>query len=266
MLYAGLDVGSLYTKAVVLDDGALAGWAVAGTGESSREAAARTLAQALTPLGATRGDLAGLAATGAGMRDAGLGARYATGVLALARGVRHQVPDAAGAMDLGGESTHVVKLDEAGQVLEFARNDKCAAGTGIFLDAMADLMQVPLSEMGPRSLAARGTVEISSTCVVFAESEVVSAVHRQSPREDILHGIHQSIASRVFGLVNRVGLAPPMVAVGGLALNVGILACLQILAGAPLAVPTEPRITCALGAALLASEGRLTDPAQGGAP
>ena len=266
MLYAGVDVGSLFTKAVVLKDGALVGWAVIETGESSREAAAQTLAEALAPVGATRGDLAGLVATGAGMREVGQGAKHCTGVIALARGVRYLAPDAAGAIDLGGESTHVVKLDAGGQVLEFARNDKCAAGTGIFLDAMASLMGVPVSEMGPRSLAAKGTVEVSSTCVVFAESEVVSAVHRQTPKEDILRGIHQSIASRVFGLASRVGLTPPALAVGGLALNTGILACLGSLAGAPFTVPPEPRIACALGAALLASEGRGTDPAAEATP
>jgi activator of 2-hydroxyglutaryl-CoA dehydratase len=131
---------------------------------------------------------------------------------------------------------------------------------------MAALMGVPVSEMGPRSLAAKGTVEVSSTCVVFAESEVVSAVHRQTPKEDILHGIHHSIAARAFGLASRVGLAPPSLAVGGLALNSGILACLDALAGAPFTVPPEPRIACALGAALLASEGRGTEPTDEDSP
>ena len=265
-LYAGLDVGSLFTKAAVVQNGQLVGWAVTETGESSRAAAEASLHVALAPVGATRGDIGGAVVTGAGMRevDPALEARQATGVLAVARGAAHLAPGSAGALDLGGESTHVVKLDSNGQVLEFARNDKCAAGTGIFLDAMADLMRIPVPQMGARSLEAEGTVDVSSTCVVFAESEVVSAIHRQTPKEDILHGIHHSIATRVHGLVNRLGLEAPVLAVGGLALNVGIVKCLEDLAGHPITVPEEPRIAGALGAALLAAEGKGSLP--GGAP
>lgn len=254
MLHAGLDIGSLYTKATVLRDGALAGFAVRKTGDDSQGAAEAALAEALGPLGATRGDLAGLGVTGVGAKALQADARQVTGVLALARGTRHLVPEARGAIDLGGESTHVVRLDPEGQVQEFARNDKCAAGTGIFLDAMAALMGVPVPEMGPISLTAKGEVEVSATCVVFAESEVVSAVHRQTPKEDILRGIHKSIAVRAHGLVNRLGLGAPLVAVGGLALNTGILACLEELAGHRLTLPEEPRVASALGAALLAAE------------
>jgi (R)-2-hydroxyacyl-CoA dehydratese activating ATPase len=259
-LYAGLDVGSLYTKAAVVQSGHLVGWAVAETGESCREAANQTLTEALAPMGATMGELAGVLATGAGLRevDPALQARQATPVLALARGAAHRRQGAAGVIDLGGESTHVVKTDPAGQVLEFARNDKCAAGTGIFLDAMADLMRIPVKEMGPRSLEAEGTVDVSSTCVVFAESEVVSAIHRQTPKEDILHGIHHSIATRIHGLMNRIGLEAPVVAVGGLALNIGIVKCLEDLAGHAIVVPDEPRVIAAMGAALLAAEGKGT--------
>lgn len=257
-LYAGLDVGSLYTKAAVVQSGRLVGWAVAETGESCRETANQTLAEALAPKYAGLGDLAGLSATGAGSRDVdpALNAGHATNVLAVARGAAHLHQGAAGVIDLGGESTHVVKMDPDGQVLEFARNDKCASGTGIFLDAMADLMRIPISEMGPRSLEAKGTVDVSSTCVVFAESEVVSAIHRQTPKEDILHGIHYSIATRIHGLINRIGLETPIVAVGGLALNIGIVKCLEDLGGYKILVPDEPRVTGAMGAALLAAEGK----------
>lgn len=254
MLRAGLDVGSLFTKAAVLRGGELLGWAVLETGDDSREAASRALAEALSPAGATRGDLATLGVTGVGAKALDGDARPFTGVLALARGARHLVPDAQGAIDLGGESTHAVRLDDGGQVQEFAKNDKCAAGTGIFLDAMASLMGVPVPEMGPLSLTAKGEVEVSSTCVVFAESEVVSAVHRRSPREDILRGIHRSIAVRAHGLLGRLGLEAPLVASGGLAMNTGILFCLEEAAGFSLTLPPEPRIVSALGAALLAGE------------
>jgi predicted CoA-substrate-specific enzyme activase len=139
-------------------------------------------------------------------------------------------------------------------VLEFAINDKCASGTGVFLDAMARLMGVSLEEMGPLSLTSKSELAYSSTCVVFAESEVVSAIHRQTPRQDILRGIHRAITQRVFGLVGRLGLAAGCVAAGGLARNVGIVACLEELMKQRLTIPAEPQLVTALGAALIAAE------------
>jgi len=258
MLHAGLDMGSLWTKAVVLADGEIAGWHVMPSGESSRDTATAALAAALAPLKAVLGDVASVAATGAGKGEAtqaGQANREATEVLCAARGLSHLHPEARGVIEIGGESTRVVRLDDQGGVLEFAKNDKCASGTGIFLDAMGKLMGVELGEMGPLSLTSTEDVQITSTCVVFAESEVVSQVHRQTPKQDILRGIHRSIAVRVHGLVNRLQLdGRTAMVIGGLALNSGILRCLEELMYTPLAVPDQPQIVTALGAALIASE------------
>jgi predicted CoA-substrate-specific enzyme activase len=141
-------------------------------------------------------------------------------------------------------------------VAEFAKNDKCASGTGIFLDAIGKVMDVPVEEMGPLSLTSRSEVEITSTCVVFAESEVVSQVARQTPREDILRGIHRSIATRIRGTANRVGLGAGSAAIGGLARNVGIVRCLEELMGETILIPDEPQMVTALGAALMAHAER----------
>jgi len=255
MLHAGLDIGSLWTKAVVLADGELAGWHVMPTGESSRDAANASLEAALEPLKAGVGDVATVVATGAGKGNVDLASRQATEVLCAARGAFYLHPESRGVIDIGGESTRVVKLDDDGDVLEFSKNDKCASGTGIFLDAMAKLMGVAPEEMGPLSLTSTEDVHITSTCVVFAESEVVSQVHRQTPKHDILRGIHRSIAVRIHGLVNRVELdGSAAVAIGGLALNSGILSCLEELIGNPLTVPDQPQIVTALGAALIAAD------------
>ncbi|MFH2007062.1 MAG: acyl-CoA dehydratase activase [bacterium] len=255
MLHAGLDIGSLWTKAAVLADGELAGWHVMPTGESSRDAALAALEAALAPLKAGVSDVVSVVATGAGKGHAALASRPATEVLCAARGSAYLHPEARGVIDIGGESTRVVKLDEHGEVLEFAKNDKCASGTGIFLDAMAKLMGVGLDELGPLSLTSTQDVHITSTCVVFAESEVVSQVHRQTPKHDILRGIHRSIAVRVHGLVNRVELdGRAVLAIGGLARNSGILRCLEELMACTLTVPDQPQIVTALGAALIASD------------
>jgi predicted CoA-substrate-specific enzyme activase len=253
MTTAGLDVGALFTKAVVVADGSIAGWAVEPTGESIAETAEAVLSQALGAGSVSRGSLEAIAATGAGKKEVPFAGSQATEVLCAARGIRFLHPEAAGVLDLGGESTRVARLDEQGDVLEFALNDKCAAGTGIFLEAMAGVLGIPVEQMGPLSLESSAAVSITSTCVVFAESEVVSQVHRQTPKKDILMGIHRSIASRVFGLANRIGLGAEALAIGGLARNVGIIACLEELMGRKLPVPENPQIVSALGAALLAS-------------
>lgn len=252
MITAGLDVGALFTKAVVVSGKAIAGWALAPTGESIGATAEAALSQALSAGSVSRGSLEAIVATGAGKKEVPVGAQAAE-VLCAARGIRFLHPEAGGLLDLGGESTRVARLDERGAVLEFALNDKCAAGTGIFLDAMAQVLGVPVEQMGPLSLESSAAVSITSTCVVFAESEVVSQVHRQTPKKDILRGIHKSVAARVFGLANRIGLGADAMAIGGLARNAGIIACLEELMGQKICVPENPQIVCALGAALIAA-------------
>jgi predicted CoA-substrate-specific enzyme activase len=254
MLTAGVDVGSLYTKAVIVEDGQVVGTAVLPTREDVRASAAQALEQALAPRGRALDALARILPTGAGKGAVDFGGPPAQEVLCAARGIRHAAPEARAVVDLGGESTRAIRLDDAGQVVEFALNDKCASGTGVFLDAMAQMMQVPLAEVGPLALRSRVDLDINATCVVFAESEVVSLVHRQTPREDILRGIHRAIAVRIFGLMTRVDVGAGAYAIGGMARNVGILRALEERLGGPLLVPPEPDTVTARGAALLAAE------------
>lgn len=256
MITVGIDMGSLYAKAVVVRDGAMAGFHLVPSGAEQACSSEELAREALRPLGATLGDAAAVVATGMGRSEVGWATTRVTEVIAAARGARHLVPTAKGVIDMGGESTRAARLGDGGDVLEFAINDKCASGTGVFLDAMAKLMGVALEEMGPLSLTSTSDVIYSSTCVVFAESEVVSAVHRQTPRQDILRGIHRAITQRVFGLVGRLGLAGDVVAAGGLARNAGIVACLEELMKAKLIIPEQPQLVAALGAALIAADNR----------
>jgi len=253
MIAAGLDIGSLWTKAVVLKDGTMAGWCVAPTGESTGESVEGALKEALKPLGASIGDVKVIVATGAGRKEISFAAADATEVLCAALGTAFLNPGARGVIDMGGESIRVVKLDEKGNVVEYALNDKCAAGTGVFLDAMAKALGVKVDEMGPLSLESTADVNITSICVAFAESEVVSLVHRQTPREDILKGIHKSIATRIFGMVRRIGLEGEKLAIGGLARNRGIISCLEDMVKDKITVPENPQIVSATGAALVAA-------------
>ncbi len=255
MICAGIDVGALWTKALVLEDGETAGFALLPTWESGVRVAEDALKKALEPLRATPGDLHAVVATGAGKKEVGFARESVTEVVCAARGVRHLLPDVQGVLDLGAESSRAVRLDGRGGVLEYALNDKCASGTGIFLDAIAKVMGLEVEQMGPLSLQSERAVEITNTCVVFAESEVVSQVARQTPKQDIVKGIHMAIATRVRQTANRVGLAAGTAVVGGLARNVGIVACLEELMGGDLVVPSEPHRVPALGAALIAADG-----------
>ncbi len=254
MLSAGIDIGMLWTKALVMDNNKILGWSASLTGDSCNHTAQETLQNALGSSDLSITDIDFVIATGAGKNDVNFAHDIATDVMCIAKGIKFIYPDSRGVIDMGGESTKVVKLDENGQVVDYAQNDKCAAGTGIFLDAMGKVMGVEVEEMGPLSLKSSTEVNITSMCVVFAESEVVSQVHRQTPKEDILKGIHKSIATRIFGLINRVDLNGNTFAVGGLAQNIGIISCLKEMMNEKLLVPENPQTVSALGAAIIASE------------
>lgn len=254
MLYAGVDIGSLWTKAVIVLCGRMHGYGITPTGADNDGAATAALEQALNACASPLRDPLTMAATGAGREDLRAAAHLVNEMLCAARGARALCPDAGAVIDLGAENTRVMRLDGAGGIVDYALNDRCASGTGVFLEAMSRVMNVPVEEMGPLSLTAAAGTNMTSTCVVFAESEVVSQVHRRIPREEILKGIHRSIASRISSLVNRVCPGEPLVAVGGLAKNSGIIAALAELTGSTLTVPDRPDLVPALGAALLAAD------------
>lgn len=254
MSYAGIDVGTLWTKAVVLKDTNIIGWSISLTGDSCNQAALETLDNALISCGTSIDDVSTVVATGAGKSDVTFAHDQANDIVCVARGIHVLHPDARGVIDMGGESTVVIKLDDKGQIVDYARNDKCAAGTGIFLDAMGKVMGVSVEEMGALSSRSMAEVSITSMCVVFAESEVVSQIHRQVPKEDIIKGIHRSIATRIFGLANRFELNGGTIAIGGLACNQGIISCLEEMMKKKLNTTENPQLVSALGAAIVASE------------
>lgn len=254
MITAGVDVGALDTKVVILGEGNILARSSSPTGDNSGEAASRVMEDALGKAGIAMSDVDSVISTGAGKKEVPFAQGQVTEVMCEAKGALFLCPTARGVLDLGGESTRAVKLDETGKVVDFALNDKCAAGTGIFLDAIAKVMGVEIEEMGPMSLESTQEVNITSTCVVFAESEVVSQIHRQTPKIDILRGIHKSIASRVYGLVSRVGVGENIVVVGGLARNVGVISCLEEMMKQKVIIPDNPHLVPALGAAVIAAE------------
>jgi predicted CoA-substrate-specific enzyme activase len=236
-LYAGIDIGSLSTDVVLLDgDQALVGSAITATGASTRRAAREALDAALHAGGAKEKEIA------------------FTEITCHARGARHLFPGALTVLDIGGQDCKVIRLGPDGKVADFAMNDKCAAGTGRFLEVMARTLEMDLERMGERSLLATRSLSVSSTCTVFAESEVVSLIASGAAPEEIAWGVHLAISERIAALAERLGMAPPAVLTGGVAKNPGARKALEDRFHLRFLVPEEPQLTGALGAALIAFE------------
>ena len=246
----GVDIGSVTTKVLVLGGGRVTATFARRTGSPPGETAAAILAQAL---GSTDG--VPVVVTGYGRVNVPFPARDVTEITCHARGVHHLFPEAGTVIEVGGQDAKVIRLARDGRVLDFAMNDKCAAGTGRFLEVMAGALEVSLEELGSLAAQADGAVEISNMCTVFAESEVISHLARGQSRERVAAGVHLAIAKRLSGLVRRVGLGGVVVFTGGVARNVGMRWAIEKVLGREVLVPEEPLFTGALGAALLAIEG-----------
>lgn len=253
MITAGIDVGSVATKAVVLRDGELAGKALLRTGAEPRTVARRAYLSALTDAGLDECELPSVV-TGYGRVTAQMGGRTVTEILSAARGAYAVAPHADGVIDLGGQDTKVIRLGPEGVVTDFAMNDKCAAGTGRFLELMASALGTDLDGLGDLAEGATEAVRINSTCAVFAESEVVSLIARGVSRSEIVAGLFAAIASRVTALAAQVGEAGCYAFIGGGARSRALRNALEAALGKQMVVPAHPQYVVALGAALVASK------------
>jgi len=254
--FAGVDMGSVTVGAAVIDhDGHLIGHAVERTGARSADTAGACLEQALQKAGITMDDVAFIVGTGYGRIAFPLANTTVTEITCQARGIHHQFPKARTVLDIGGQDAKVIRLQDTGRVMDFAMNDKCAAGTGRFLEVMAGALQVPLDELGNLALSTTEEAAVSSTCTVFAESEVVGQVARGSATDAIARGLHRSIAKRFVALANRVGITPDVVLTGGVARNPAVKQFLtDEMNITEILTPQIPQITCACGAALIARD------------
>jgi (R)-2-hydroxyacyl-CoA dehydratese activating ATPase len=256
MITAGVDIGSLTAKAVVLNDSKIAGYSVMPGGSDVTAAAGRVLAAALEKAGLKIEDVSAVVATGYGRAKVTAAGRTITEITCDARGANYLFPEAGMIIDIGGQDSKVISLDAEGRVLDFSMNDKCAAGTGRFLEVMARALEIELSELGPASLRHKKQVNISSMCTVFAESEVVSLIAEGYAREDILNGLHQAIAGRVSAMAGGLRVDKPVMLCGGVAKNIGVVKALEQRLKVKVKVPHEPQIVAALGAAICARDGR----------
>jgi len=253
MALAGIDVGSVNVSVVILDGGRILSYSILRLADKGSEPR-RAVELALRAADLGWGQIATVVATGRGRSSVDFAQRQSSEVLCQARGALYLFPLARMVINLGAESSRVISLGEDGRVKSFATNDKCAAGSGLFLESMAYLLGVPVTEMGQLALAADTAEKVSSRCAVFAESEVISHIHRGVAKERILAGLHQAVADRILDLVSRVSIRQEVVVTGGVAKNPALVKELETKLVLAVRVPPEPQIVGALGAALLAAD------------
>jgi len=256
MAVAGIDAGSQSTKVVILEGDRILAAVTLKTGESGESEARRAMEEALRGARLKLEDMKSVVSTGIGRMSVPFARKQRSIVGCLARGAYFLYPQARTVLDGGADSFTAIRLSADGTVEDSAINDKCAASVGVFLDTMSRMLRIPLAELGAESLKATGAETISSTCAVFAESEVVSIVHRDPPVPiaNILAGIHESMVNRLFGLAHRVGMQSEVVMSGGVSKNIGIIRAMEAKLGKPVLVPEDPQIVGALGASLIAQQ------------
>lgn len=249
-------MGSQSTKVLILEGDRILAAVTAKTGESAQTEARQAMELAVRQAHLMPADIRWVVSTGTGRMRAPFAQKQRSSVSCLAKGARFLFPQARAVVDAGAESSTAIRLSADGEVADLATNDKCAGGSGTFLDTMSKMLRIELADMGAISARATSAEPISSKCAVFAESEVISLVHRTPPVPvaNIVAGIHESMVDRLFGMAQRVGMQSDVVMTGGVAKNIGIVRAMQARLGKPVLVPEDPQIVGALGAALFARQ------------
>ncbi len=255
---AGVDVGSTQTKAVIINEaGEIVSRALTDTGSNVILAAENAYQEALNSGNLREVEVEYIIGTGYGRYRVTFGNTQVTEISCHARGSVHMFPGTRTVLDMGGQDTKAIRVGAEGEIVDFCMNDKCAAGTGRFLGAAADALDIPLNELGPTALTSTKAVRISTTCTVFAESEVISWLGKGKKIEDILWGVHQSIASRSAGLMRRVGIEEEVTFSGGVTKNIGMIKALEEKLEIKLNISEDSHYMGALGAALFALDSIL---------
>ena len=253
--FLGIDVGSSTTKAVILDShGKVAGYSIVQTAANSTEAAESALERALFEANIDRGMIKSSVATGYGRNSVPFADKKTTEITCHGLGAYYLYPDTGTVIELGGQDSKVIRIGSGGRVIDFNMNDECAAGTGRFLEVMAAKLRIPLDELGDLSLRAEHEIQISSVCTVFAESEVVSLVAQNHPKQEIVRGLHRAIVGRMWSLIKSIGIHGGVTMSGGVAKNKGVVLLLEERLGQAVNLYAEPQIVGALGAAHLARQ------------
>lgn len=252
MITAGIDIGHKSVNVVILEESTVIGHATLIISGEVGAAAKMALQKTLDQVRLTGNKIDRLFATGVGREKVAFADGHHTEMLSHVRGAHHLFPGARTVIDIGAEGSRILRCNSKGNLTNFVLNDKCASGTGVFLETVADMLALPLSEIGPLSLRSSRKILFTTTCAVFAESEIVAEIHRGSSREDILRGVNESIASKIASTSSRVGVEPELILTGGVARNTGVVSALKGQLDLDVKVPEYPEIVGALGSAILA--------------
>jgi predicted CoA-substrate-specific enzyme activase len=261
MAVVGIDLGSQSTKAVILNDDEIVGGASLSTGESAEDEARLAVQEALKQTGLKREDLKAAVATGtlavpitAKLNIAALKTRSPASCIAT--GAFFRFPQVRTVLYVGCDSSMAVRLSADGQVEDSVKNERCAVSSGALLDIVARMLEVPVEELGELSLQATAPQQVSSRCVVFAEGEILSFIHKDPPVPvpDVLAGANQCIADGLWGMVQKVGVPSELLICGGVARNAGIVKAIEDRLGKPVLLPKQPQYVRALGAAVFARQ------------
>jgi len=253
MITAGIDIGAKTIKVVLADDGKVLAKSLVPAGIDTAVATRQAFDQALSAAELSRDQIDRIMATGTGRKDCPLTDDEITEVGAAAKGMNHILKTCRTVIDVGAEEGRTLRCDETGKVIDFAFNEKCAAGAGTFAEGMARALQVPLVELGPLALTSKQAVQMNAQCAVFAESEVVTLIHAKTPRQDIARAVLDAIASRIISMVRKVGFEKDVALIGGVARNPGFVEAMKRGLEMDVHVPEDPEYVGALGAALAAA-------------
>ncbi len=251
--FAGIDIGSAMTKAVIIADTEIRASIAYHTGAEHRRQSNKVMAEVLNQANLAFDEISFVVATGYGRMNVPFADRQITELTCHARGISSIFPGVRLGIDIGGQDAKALKIRN-GKLVDFVMNDKCAAGTGRFLEVIAAALGLKVEDLGDISAKSRNRITISSTCTVFAEQEVISRLSQGVPLEDVIAGLHDSVASRVARMARKLKIEPDVVFTGGVAKNRGIVRAMEEQLGCPVLIPKEPLISGALGAALLAHD------------
>jgi benzoyl-CoA reductase subunit D len=255
MITAGIDCGAKNTKTIILKDGQILGKGSVLTGFDQKKAVKDSLEQAIQAAGISKDKIDKIFGTGSGKNSVTMAADTVNEIKAMAKAAHYFFPNARTVADVGAEEGRAAKIDEKGEPVDFAINEKCAAGAGAFIEAMARALEVTLEEMGPLCLASDKEIPMNAQCAVFAESEVVGLIHSKTSKPDISKAIHDSMANRIVSMIRRIGVNEDVVMLGGVGRNPGFMATMKReLKLDNIYIPNEPEYGAATGAAVVAAE------------
>jgi len=252
MITAGVDIGAMNTKAVILTDGQVSSYSLVPTGIDMKQSAELALEEALGRAGLSLSDVKGIIATGVGRKHVDFAHDQVSDITANARGMHWVFPRVRTTIDVGAEQSQATRVSDTGNVVDFVRNEKCAAGVGAFVESMAAALEVTVEDMEGLALASKNMTAMNATCVVFAESEAVSLIHSGVAKTDIARAILEAVVTRTVSMVRRLGVENDVALIGGVAQNAAVVKLTRDHLGVDILVPENPCIVGALGAALIA--------------